>query len=99
MQQRTTSIKKTDYDSRRNDREKQSELDEIVADAFGMKDNVYFKYAIEVMIPMIAGNTDIGIERTEENEMYGRYAKIFYDYFADIYEEQKSLCILSYIQI
>lgn len=68
---------------------KQSELDEIVADAFGMKDNVYFKYAIEVMIPMIAGNTDIGIERTEENEMYGRYAKIFYDYFADIYEEQK----------
>ena len=29
---------------------KQSELDEIVADAFGMKDNVYFKYAIEVMI-------------------------------------------------
>ena len=43
--------------------------DEIVADAFGMKDNVYFKYAIEVMIPMIAGNTDIGIERAEENEM------------------------------
>ena len=68
--------------------QKQSELDDIIAEAFGMKDNVYFKYATEVMIPMITGNTDIGMEQNKEDEMYTKYATIFYDYFADIYEEQ-----------
>lgn len=68
--------------------QKQSELDDIIAEAFGMKDNVYFKYATEVMIPMITGNTDIGMEQNKEDETYTKYATIFYDYFADIYEEQ-----------
>lgn len=69
--------------------EKLKELDECVLEAFGLKENVYVQYALDVTIPMVtqAERMDAPSKAFTLDD-YIPYANIVYRYFAEIYEHE-----------
>lgn len=68
--------------------DKLQELDECILDAFHLKDNVYIQYANDIMIPMITGKKGKLYTENITLEELKEYARIFYEYFAEIYEPE-----------
>lgn len=69
--------------------DKLQELDECIMEAFHLKDNVYIQYANDIMIPMITEKSKKLYTERITAEGLKAYARVFYRYFADVYEPEE----------
>ena len=66
---------------------KQEALDDIIFEKFGLKDNVFIDYALNVQIPQLINRKkkDCSIYRPVNEDELRIYSKIFFDYFSLVY--------------
>ena len=59
------------------------ELENIIFEIFGLKNNIFLDYALNIQIPLVTGNNK---ERVASKEDLIEYSKPFVDYFENIYK-------------
>lgn len=73
------------------------ELDNIILNAYGLQDNKFVDYAINIQIPELTSVSDINVYRKVTVDELKMYSKCFQNYFSKIYSKyDKGISIILY---
>ena len=80
-----------------NIEEEFEELDNIILDAYGLQDNKFVDYAINIQIPELTNASNINVYREVTIDELKVYSKCFQEYFCRIYSKyDKGISIIIY---
>lgn len=75
-------------------------LNQIILQAFGLSDNEFVDYALQVQIPQLTGKNDTDAKRKATIQDYERYGRYFYNYLSEIFSNAGKyiqICVYPYV--